>query len=355
MFKSIFAVAGIAATIAFAAEYAVAASFEMLFPVDVPYGTKIVQVSDDGAVALSLGVNNAHDTYIWKLGKGITSQFPRTDTTHRNGLSGDGKTILSCAYPSTACGFDASYDGKTIAGVAGQSFAQAYRATNSEFQLLGFLPDRETSSRANAISADGNTVVGVSFGGFNIYSAFRWTAAEGMTPLGTLPGYDNATAIDVSGNGEVVVGTSVTSPNLEEAFRWTKAAGMQSLGDLPGRDYLSIPAAISADGITIVGTSRGYRGYEAFIWDETHGMRNLADLLTDELKVDLKGLSLQGATGVSADGNVIVGWGYDANNNTVGWRADLVPEPVSMSLWVLMGGACVHLSGRLRWRPRRWN
>ena len=74
------------------------------------------------------------------------------------------------------------------------------------FTGLGFVPDRETSSRANAVSADGSVVVGSSTGPAG-QDIFLWTAGGGMVSLGDLLGGSiNAEAMGVSSDGSVIVG-----------------------------------------------------------------------------------------------------------------------------------------------------
>jgi probable HAF family extracellular repeat protein len=76
------------------------------------------------------------------------------------------------------------------------------------------------------------------------------------------------------------------------------------LGDLPGGDYPHAWATgVSADGSVVVGTgSRGdaYTGREAFRWTEETGMQGLGT----------GGLSESFATGVSGDGSTVVGYTF---------------------------------------------
>ena len=108
---------------------------------------------------------------------------------------------------------------------------------------------------------------------------------------------------------------------------------MVGLGDLVGGNFYSTANDVSADGSTVVGKSSvGYTSgpspepiYEAFVWDSANGMRELDDTLTG-LGLNLTGWSLDEATGISADGNTIVGWGMNPNGQREAWLAT-VPEP----------------------------
>ena len=98
---------------------------------------------------------------------------------------------------------------------------------------------------------------------------------------------------------------------------------MVGLGDLPGGRFGSAAKAVSADGSVVVGGSGSDSGDEAFRWTEAGGMRNLKEMLADDFRRDLTGWSLSGATGVSADGVTIVGFG---NSPFEGWIASVPIE-----------------------------
>lgn len=229
-------------------------------------------------------------------------------------------------------------------------------AQRASFQGLGDLPGGEYESRATAVSADGNVVVGVGESlnglGDRRTEAFRWTAAGGMVGLGILPGDgDHSWAENVSADGAVVVG-SATRGGAEVAFRWTAAGGMVGIGGgsrkahgvsadgavvvgtgirigggmqafrwtaaggTVGLDALpnGIPHlanAVSADGTIIVGGGPGAIGYEAFRWTAAGGIFSLGAIPGDS--------DFSEARGVSADGTVVIGYGYVNYGTRGGW------------------------------------
>jgi probable HAF family extracellular repeat protein len=81
-------------------------------------------------------------------------------------------------------------------------------APSSGFQLLGDLPGGPLSSRANAISGNGQVIVGGSQT-TSSSEAFRWTAADGMQSIGNAPGGGEAQALAVNQDGSVIVGQDV--------------------------------------------------------------------------------------------------------------------------------------------------
>jgi probable HAF family extracellular repeat protein len=128
-----------------------------------------------------------------------------------------------------------------------------------------------------------------------------------MIPLGLLSGGTFSQAGAISADGTVVVGFADTSaaPNKTVAFRWTSAGGVQPMDPSnPGvsdEEHL----ATNANGSAVVGE---LNGGAAFLWKPTLGVKDLYTYLPT-LGLDLTGWSLGGATGISDDGNTIVGNG----------------------------------------------
>lgn len=258
--------------------------------------------------------------------------------TQAEGMDGLGN-LQGASFPSRAMGV--SSDGSVVVGAANWSggggplpvTGEAFQWTPSQgMQGLGDVPGGNGCSRAFGASADGSVIVGKgnagsSFQVEDLGVAFRWTAGEGMVSLGFLPGgSDLSAATSVSADGSVAVGYSNTAAG-DEAFRWTSGGGMVSLGVLPksGAWGHSMASDVSADGSMVVGRSSSASGDKAFIWDAVRGMRDLQDVLSSDFDLDLAGWTLVEATGISADGNTIVGWGQNPSGDVEAWRAHVCP------------------------------
>jgi len=210
-----------------------------------------------------------------------------------------------------------SADGSVVVGMStsANSEQEAFRWTPTGGMLgLGFLPGG-ISSWASFVSADGQVIVG----SVGISSepphqaAFRWTEALGMTDLGVLPGAVHTMPHAMSRDGRVVVGQSGT-----EAFRWSEASGIVGLGHLPG-DQGSFAMAVSDDGAVIVGKSFFADGQvESFVWTEADGLRSLRDLLASS-GVDVSGWQNLAAEALSGNGNAIVGRGINPSGYPEAW------------------------------------
>jgi len=121
------------------------------------------------------------------------------------------------------------------------------------------------------------------------------------------------------------------------------AAYFIGLGDLPGGITYSQATGISADGSVVVGYSYSASDWsEAFRWDATNGMVGLGDLPG--------GTTSSAATGVSADGSIVVGgsdsgfgeaFRWDVTNGMVGLGALTDPGTLSYARAVSGDGSVV--------------
>lgn len=163
------------------------------------------------------------------------------------------------------------------------TLAQLHAAS---IQSLGDFPDSYWS-RATALSADGSTVVGVSYGFDGSRRAFRWSAVTGLTDLGSLNNATDNATMAISGDGSMSAGFSGS-----EGFRATPA-GLQNLGHLIAGG-VNTPLGMSADGSLIVGSENSL----PFLWRATSGISALPTLA---------GAPSGQAGAISPDGTFIAG------------------------------------------------
>ena len=219
---------------------------------------------------------------------------------------------------------DVSADGSVVVGNSDGPF----RWTAAAGMVgLGDLPGGGTESYASGASADGSVVVGRGSSASGL-EAFRWTAASGMVGLGELPGgLFESRANGVSADGSVIVGFSSTASG-REAILWTSAGGMMGIGFLPGH----LPAVaqseafdVSADGSVVVGRSRtdDISANEAFVWTQDNGMQSLRDMLIASGVTGLDDWELHEASGISADGQWVVGNGINPLGEGEAFLADI--------------------------------
>lgn len=221
--------------------------------------------------------------------------------------------------------FAVSADGSVAAGESNTPFvstAVRWPTTGTAIALSnepGF-----TSSSSRGISADGTIIVGQGSGPGISLGAFRWTLAGGMSVLpGLSSGVSAANAI--SPDGTAIVGYS-TSASGQEACIWIGGTPT-GLGDLPDGAFTSAALGASNGGTTIVGYGTSATGQEAIIWDATRGLRSLHDDLLSKGVTAVTGWTLTQASGISADGLTIVGYGTNPDGRTEGWIAHFPAPP----------------------------
>jgi probable HAF family extracellular repeat protein len=309
--------------------------------------------SGGGTAALGFLTGLTAASYGLAVNNNGTSIFGGSEDSNQNveafAWTSGGMSVLSFPageYSNLATG--SSSDGSVVVGYRSASsttgiVAFRWNAGTGLFNL-GMLAG-DDGSFAFGVSADGSTVVGASANSAaGTQQAFIWTTSSGtMTPLGFLPGDNVSVAYGVSADGSVVVGMSGSlqtsgNPMLSalHAFRWTQSTGMVNLGTLSG-DGGAIATAVSSDGNVVVGQSFGAgqsggelfpAGSRAIVWTAKSGMQVIQDLLQSAgISVASSGIShLNVATGISADGTIIIGNGCSAMSCTAGWIATM-PVP----------------------------
>ncbi len=213
-------------------------------------------------------------------------------------------------------------DGAMVAG--GDDWWKTTGQTGTFGPFPGF--QDQTEAQGLAGTAQAPVAVGGAIKGSDAFGptdhAFRWTPSTGLQDLGLLPGGSQSIAIAISADENVVVGEA-TVGGLWHAFRWTAATGMVNLGTLGGAE--SAAFAVNGDGSVIVGsslTSQSTGSSQAFRWTAKTGMQDLTKLVNAPQR-----LIVQSAVGVSADGTVITGNGYDTKLGIdEPWRA-VLPLP----------------------------
>jgi probable HAF family extracellular repeat protein len=271
-----------------------------------------------------------NETVVGYIDRGDFTTFHAFRWTLAGGLTDLGTLDPANNATRTSMATGVSADASVVVGfsqVGAGSTQHAFRWTSAGMVDLGVPAGPTRDSRATGVNAAGDVIVGdatfadgSSFTGFR-NGAFRWTPA-GFQNLGALePGFFSiATAVSSDGNTivgqggvQIVVGGSST--NGSRAFRWTSTGGMQAIGPLPGHTH-AVATAVSDNGKVVVGiSSAGPLSYNpvlnygqgtAFIWTASAGLKDLRQAMI-ALGFSMTGVSLLTATGITEDGQYIVG------------------------------------------------
>ena len=209
---------------------------------------------------------------------------------------------------------------------------------------LGFLAEDglDYESEALGISGDGLVVVGKAKNtdpndpSKSVKEACSWQGGL-MTELGFLQDDTDkveSEATAASYDGTTVVGTSkVDDPNdpnksVKQAFIWEDGVmtGLGFLGDA-SVGFESKATGVSADGSVVVGQSKTAAGKEAFVWTAASGeMRSLREIIEEDLGIDLTGWTLNKPPVMSADGETMIALAKNPDGDVEAF-VTYVPEP----------------------------
>jgi hypothetical protein len=319
---------------------------QSLVPVPINH-SNATDVSNDGRVVAGALVGQGVPGWRWRVGEGVemipsygpsidisgsgeavSALFKGPDGILRAGVWRGGTTWqdIGGGMPLTACtsvlgftestAFDISDDGSTVIGYAYRAdcLPMAYRwdAKNG----VRMLAAAGRWSRADAMSADMQTIIGwndqhrLFVGRFGVQWRNGRQSFISPDPLGAFWG----DALAVNGNGSVIVGTEGGPGGAIQAWRWTAAGGPKSLGvlDVPFVDpWRNVGAAnvVSRDGNLVLG-SYGFRELRAlFLWTPQVGLVNFGEFLWQQGIDDVADWFLVAPSALSADATTIVGLG----------------------------------------------
>lgn len=167
------------------------------------------------------------------------------------------------------------------------------------------LPNSSTPDDTSGchVSGDGKVVYGMVSG-----VSFVWTKTLGVQTISEPSGFANFIPEAVNQDGTVAVGSAVMTNGSRQAVKFiltnfnSSGGAFVALAALEGSDSLESNATgVSADGSVIVGNSASSLGLEAFRL-ENGVMTGLGDFSTSD-----DGVSFSTAEGVSGDGSVVIG------------------------------------------------
>lgn len=311
-------------------------------------------IIDIGGIAPGLGVGgqarfSTNGNYICGTSQGTNgpemSKYDRT-TNHWSTVGSLGFSVGG----NVSGGFAIAGDGNTVAGLAwadttgGYAYAHAVASSVAEGLMdLGSLYDSiQRSTRANAVSYDGNVIVGwQDFNGPWKSAVWRKNAAGGYFPNQyilidtTANPYDEFNQMGecsaVSANGEWIAGYGDYANN-NQPWIWSRDSGVINLGALPnmGNGYVS---SMSADASIVVGWFDGlFFGdpLTPFIWTRASGLQELNGYINNVLGDSTDTHQVYTADCISPDGHYIAGYGVDTSTfNYFVYRVSL-PGAVSI-------------------------
>lgn len=229
--------------------------------------------------------------------------------------------IGSASGDSASSAWNISGDGKTVVGLGWVSDSSAHAVTSTASGTLSDLGSLGGSSRANGVSYNGSVVAGWVEQPDGEWTGSYWSNGV-LHQMADADGNPLQQANAVSGDGTWIVGNG----NFSQTWRYnTLTQQVEWLGDLNPSNNVQAATGVSADGRVIVGYDRGFGPAglgQGTIWIEGQGMLKLTAYVTSQ-GVDLGGRRLALPLGVSADGSTVFG----VDNTGSGFVVTLTPVP----------------------------
>jgi probable HAF family extracellular repeat protein len=341
---------------------------------DLPGGawdSRASDVSADGSVVVGSGVDSQGNTkaFRWTSPGGMVDlgSLPGGASSNAASVSADGSVVAgtsdSAIAPTEAfrwtlqtgivglgtlapsigsVGTAVSGDGSTIVGYgetpAGETEVFRWTASTGMVRLPG-LQTEVRSSIASGVSFDGSFVIGSLTYNIGRREGYRWNANDELVRLPTLDLFEDIYSVPtaITPDGQTIVGHRIQTDGDVRAFRWFQRE-MLPLG--PGDALNAFALDVSADGRVVVGST----GSRAILWSDD----SIGDVqsILESSGLDLQGWNLTHATGVSADGQTIVGYGLGPRGQEA-WIAT-IPEPTTIAL------AGFAAAGLIAYLLRRW-
>jgi len=228
---------------------------------------------------------------------------------------GSWTTLGSFAPDSAPCdqflssGWGVNGDGSVIVGLGYDGCGHAHGLRwDAEYGMadLGSIVSTR-ASRANAISADGQMIVGWSDQATGFRQGARWV--DGAWRWFDGPDNPVGEALAVNADGSIIVGYGCGSAN-QYAWRWTEETGVECVQGTVADPYQTLMLALSDDGQVIGGAVAPDFGPErnALLWFNGEPV-DLRDYLLQQGVAEVNGWDLQTVLAVSSDGHTVAGWG----------------------------------------------
>lgn len=228
-------------------------------------------------------------------------------------ISSDGSTIVGNAWADPANGN----------GTTSYTHAVAWNAAEGLIDLGSLYASINRSTRAEAVSGDGETVVGwQDFNGPWKAAMWKKNPAGGYFPNQYLlidPQGDSLDEFNQLGWAHVIsadgvwIGGDGDYANNGEPWLWSEATGYKPLGKIvEGQGNVT---GINHNGTVVTGwfDMGMWDPAVPFIWTEKQGMMNLNSYITDTLGFTMQNSPVYVPNGISYNGDYITGWGYDFN------------------------------------------
>jgi probable HAF family extracellular repeat protein len=271
-------------------------------------------VSADGSVVVGNRPDGGYGEAVWwragnavSLGADADPEYPGDGVYGRwaSGVSGDGRVVVGGYYAEEPCGDFDQVPRCPVGPVGGYFWREGASPSNMWYGVY-----------LTAVSGDGRIAAGygpASAGWGGIVPEVAFVAPfVGVGQYLRQPDHVHSSfPTALSADGSVLVGyrdSGFGEAERREGFLWSPERGLVGLGGMPTQTN-SMASGVSADGSVIIGTA----------WNDGWPQSGRAVRWTDGGALDLgtlPGHSGSVATGVSGDGSLVVGTSFGAGDST---------------------------------------
>lgn len=218
--------------------------------------------------------------------------------------------------------------GLAVGVVAGMTLLAGVAAAQTPSLTLIGTPPGRLDSLITGMSSDGTVFAGYTqpVGGRR---GFTWTRAGGFDEWGASPNVPSETrGLAISGDGSTVVGRRDFGTQGVEAFRYRNGT-YSTLGALPSGYDQSTASGVNANGSVIVGAmydSRFVNTPGAMRWTAATGMQNIGVASPGHVGAEFTGLSRDGSTAIGISNPGFNGGRAYSWTESGGWRFLPMPD-----------------------------
>ncbi|MEZ6018905.1 MAG: hypothetical protein R3F17_02060 [Planctomycetota bacterium] len=275
-------------------------------------------VSADGNVVVGWS-NSTSDVargFRWDATNGMVALEPLSYSLGI-GLSG-AEAVGGAAQWIGGYSYDTDIDQPTVWDIAGNPIRLPLPPTHP-WGYVNDIADQAPIAVGSAVTIGGQV------------SAFHAVIGGALTLIGAPAGYSSSRAQAVSADGSVVLGTCRRPDQSLAMFRWSQATGFEVLAaPIGGAGELTLTGC-NANGTVAVGFEVAGGGPQGFYWSEGTGTVSLNALLLTHGATGLSPTAPLRPNAVSADGNIIVGRTGGPGTGPAWFRAQLSPvEPTAI-------------------------
>ena len=299
--------------------------------------TQPTGISGDGSIVVGSYYPNGSGGFYWTTQTGVVPIGGLSVA----GISADGSTIVGVIYDDAtpplqnagywrwdgtwtllgsftpesqpcdrflSAGYGVNRDGSVIVGLGYDTCSHAHGFRLDPYCMLDLGSIVSTrASRANAVSADGQTIVGWSDQATGFRQGARWVDGAWQWFEGPYGAVQEAFAVNA--DGSIIVGYGCGSDN-QFAWRWTQETGVQCVEGTIAEPYQTLMVALSDDGRVIGGAVAPEFGpsRNALLWFDGAPV-DLRDYLLGQGVPEVQDWHLSQVSAVSSDGQTIAGWG----------------------------------------------